>query len=202
MKQIQYPLTERIGNPELFVGRHEEFDHLNHWLDFIPKRLSRSKVILARRKSGKTSILQRIFNQLWSNPERGIIPFYVSVEENNIWFPEFAIQYYQIFASHYISFFERDPTIINEPLSLKEIKEYGKKKSIKSFVTDVDSLNQYKEEEFHGSMWRIACHAPDRFASVYDQRILVLIEEQIRALKKEKISLQGRLNNLVGKFAE
>ena len=47
---MQYPLTETIGNPDLFVGRHEEFERLNEWLEFIPERLSMSTVILARKK--------------------------------------------------------------------------------------------------------------------------------------------------------
>jgi len=42
---MQYPLTETIGNPDLFVGRHEEFERINEWLEFIPKRLSMSTVI-------------------------------------------------------------------------------------------------------------------------------------------------------------
>ncbi|KPA09382.1 ATPase domain protein, prokaryote domain protein [Candidatus Magnetomorum sp. HK-1] len=63
---MQYPLPETIGNPELFVGREEEFEYLNEWLGNIPKRLSISTVILARRKSGKTAILERVFNQCWS----------------------------------------------------------------------------------------------------------------------------------------
>jgi len=73
---MQYPLPETIGSPDLFVGREEELDHLNLWLERIPKRISMSTVILARRKSGKTAILERIFNYVWSNPQMGIIPFF------------------------------------------------------------------------------------------------------------------------------
>ena len=177
MEKIQYPLIERIGNPDLFVGREEEFDYLNSWLDLIPQRLSKSKVILARRKSGKTSILQRIFNQLWSNPSRGIIPFYISLEENNVWLPEFASFYYRTFASHYISFFERNPKFVTEILTFEQIRDYGQNNSIDSFVTDIDLLNKFEANDQHGSMWRVAYSAPDKFASVYDQRILVIIDE-------------------------
>ena len=37
---MQYPLPETIGNPDLFVGREEEFEYLNEWLERIPNRLS------------------------------------------------------------------------------------------------------------------------------------------------------------------
>jgi hypothetical protein len=53
---MQYPLSEKIGDPDLFVGREKEFRLLNKWLSNIPKRLSKSRVILARRKNGKTAL--------------------------------------------------------------------------------------------------------------------------------------------------
>ena len=76
---MQYPLPESIGDPDLLVGRQLEFSILDEWISLIPRRASRSMAILARRKSGKTAILQRIFNRLWS--ENGeVIPFYKYAE--------------------------------------------------------------------------------------------------------------------------
>ena len=77
---MQYPLPERIGDPDLLVGRVKEFNLLEKWIDNIPKQLSKSRVILARRKSGKTAIVQRIFNMLW-NVDKGVIPFYYNISE-------------------------------------------------------------------------------------------------------------------------
>ncbi|MCP4351480.1 MAG: hypothetical protein GY795_38940, partial [Desulfobacterales bacterium] len=57
--EMRYPLPERIGNPDLLVGREKEFRLLNQWLDLIPKRLGKSRVLPGRRKSGKTAIVQR-----------------------------------------------------------------------------------------------------------------------------------------------
>ena len=51
---MQYPLTEKIGQPELLVGRSQEFRQFQKWLDRIADKLSKSRVILARRKIGKT----------------------------------------------------------------------------------------------------------------------------------------------------
>jgi hypothetical protein len=138
---MQYPLSEKIGDPDLFVGREKEFRLLNKWLSNIPKRLSKSRVILARRKSGKTAIVQRIFNQVWS--ENGlIIPFYFSFEESKIWYPNLAIDYYCSFASQYISFLERDENLVGKLLSLEYIRQYGVTNSIENFVDDVDFLLQ------------------------------------------------------------
>ncbi len=63
---MQYPLREKIGNPDLLAGREKEFDNIGKWIANIPKCLSKPRVILARRKSGKTAFVQRIFNRLWS----------------------------------------------------------------------------------------------------------------------------------------
>jgi len=173
---MRYPLQEKIGNPELLVGREKEFEEMDKWINLIPKKLAGSRVILARRKSGKTVIVQRVFNRLWS--ENGdVIPFYFDIAENKIWYPMFAIDYYRAFASQYISFLERDETLVGKPLSLKKIREYGVSKSIDVLVEDVDSLLHDKKEGFHDLMWKTAHSAPNRVADVHDQRILVILDE-------------------------
>ncbi len=173
---MQYPLTEKIGNPELLVGREKEFRLFDKWLKNIPERLSKSKVILARRKSGKTAFVQRIFNQLWSENGR-VIPFYFDFGENKIWYPDLAINYYRTFASHYISFLERDEQLVNNLLSLSQIREYGLANSNQRFVDDVDSFRADKESGLHDSMWNTAYSAPHRFAAAFDTRFLVILDE-------------------------
>jgi hypothetical protein len=177
--KMQYPLTEKIGEPELLVGRKKEFRKFGKWLSNIPKRLSKSRAILARRKSGKTAFVQRIFNQLWH--ENGVvIPFYFEFGENKIWYPDLAIKYYCAFASQYISFLQRDKDGVGKLLSLKQIREYGIAKSIDNFVDDVDFLLQNKEVGgSHDLMWDIAYSAPHRYAERYDCRFLVICMENI-----------------------
>ena len=173
---MQYPLSEKIGNPELLVGREKEFTEFNKWLSKIPDRLSKSRVILARRKSGKTAFVQRIFNQLWSENGK-VIPFYLDIADNEIWYPDFAINYYCSFASQYISFMERDATLVKQPLTLEEIREYGLAKSNTFLVGDVKSLLDNKKMGYHDSMWKIAHSAPHRFAGIFDIRFLVILDE-------------------------
>jgi hypothetical protein len=177
MNLIQYPLAEKIGEPNLFVGREQEFELFNNWIANIPKRLSKSKVILARRKSGKTVFVQRIFNQLWSANGK-VIPFYFDFAESKIWLPNLAIEYYRAFASQYISFLTRTPKLVKHPLSLKKIREYGIANSIEEFVDDVDFLLEEKEKSgSHDLLWKMACSAPHRFADIYDIRFLVILDE-------------------------
>ena len=176
MNLIQYPLAEKIGEPNLLVGREQEFELFNNWIANIPKKLSKSKVILARRKSGKTVFVQRIFNQLWSANGK-VIPFYFDFAESKIWYPDLAIDYYRAFASQYISFIERDNRLADERLSLKQIQEYGIKKSYKLLVNDIDSMLFDKQNLLYDSMWKTACSAPHRFANFYNQRFLVILDE-------------------------
>ncbi len=174
---MQYPLIEKIGPPELLVGREEEFRQFNKWLDKIPDKVSKSRVIMARRKSGKTVFVQRIFNQLWN--ENGMtVPFFYDVAETNIWYPNLAIDYYRAFASQYISFLERDEKLVNSPLSIEGIRKYGLTNAIQPFVRDVDFLLQNRGAGgSHYLMWDTACSAPHRFADFYDKRFLVIIDE-------------------------
>ncbi len=173
---MQYPLTEKIGHPDLLVGRSKEFDFFGKWIAKMPKRLSKSHVILARRKSGKTSFIQRLFNQLWSANGQ-VIPFYYHVREHKLWYPEFAKQYYGVFASQYISFLERDEELVSKPLTLEKIREYGLAKSIHVLADDVASILADEAKGSYDSMWETAYNAPHRLASLFDQRILVMIDE-------------------------
>jgi len=174
---MQYPLTEKIGNPDLLVGRQTEFSQINKWLSMIPNRMSKSRVILARRKSGKTVFIQRIFNQLWSDPKRGVIPFFLDIAESKIWYPTFAIKYYCTFVSQYISFLERDEKLIKQPLSLSKIREYWVANSNQCLIDDVDALLEEQEMKRYDGMWDIANSAPHRFAALFDKRFLVILDE-------------------------
>ncbi|MDM8519787.1 hypothetical protein QUF64_07050, partial [Anaerolineales bacterium HSG6] len=114
---MQYPLKEKIGTPDMLVGREAEFKKFNKWINNMPKELSKSWAILGRRKSGKTAFVQRLFNQLWSANEQ-VIPFYISIPDAPVWYVNLAVGYYETFASHYISFMERDPQLVGKPLTL------------------------------------------------------------------------------------
>jgi hypothetical protein len=173
---MQYPLDEKIGSPDLLVGRAQEFERFNRWIAKMPKRLSKSWALLGRRKSGKTCFVQRLFNQLWSANGQ-VIPFYLSVPDTPMWYITFAEKYYTTFASHYISFIERNPSWVMEPMTLEQIRDYGQAHNIRVLVNDVNAILGYKESENYGLVWDTAYRAPQRLASAYDQRILVIIDE-------------------------
>lgn len=173
---MQYPLKEKIGPPDLLVGRVNEFARFHKWLKGIPREISKSRVILARRKSGKTSFVQRLFNELWS--ENGeVIPFYLDIADKAVWLPHFAITYFQAFASQYISFLERDPSLVRLPLTLEKILAYGIAKENPGLIQDAEYLLQNRDVQHGDLLWQLASTAPHRYAAAYDQRFLVILDE-------------------------
>ncbi|ETR70367.1 MAG: hypothetical protein OMM_08866 [Candidatus Magnetoglobus multicellularis str. Araruama] len=79
-------LTEKIGNPDLFSGRQKELSHFLQWVDRINQELSKSTAILSRRKTGKTALLQRIYNLVFEK-NQGVVPFFLKLkkEKNGQW---------------------------------------------------------------------------------------------------------------------
>ncbi|MEM7536275.1 MAG: hypothetical protein AAF639_29090, partial [Chloroflexota bacterium] len=162
---------------ELLVGRLDEFTKFNRWLNGIPGRLSKSRVILARRKSGKTSFVQRIFNQLWTR-NGVVVPFYFDFADKNIWLHKLALNYYTSFASQYISFLERDPILIDSHLTVEQIHAYAVEKNLRKMIRDTEYiLKDLMTGEGMDILWDIATHAPHRYASGTDQRFLVILDE-------------------------
>jgi len=115
--------------------------------------------------------------QLWSaNGE--VIPFFYSIPESKVWYPDFAISYYCTFATQYISFLERDASLVrDQSLSLEQIQAYGESNSINTIRRQAEAMLYHKEKEEYGLLWETAYRAPHRVAGVYNQRILVIIDE-------------------------
>nr|MDJ0840582.1 hypothetical protein [Acidobacteriota bacterium] len=174
--RMQFPLAERLGDPGLFVERAAEFTEFHKWIAGIPKRLSKSRVILARKKSGKTAFVQRLFNQLWS-ANGPVIPFYLEILERKIWYPELAVRYFRIFASQFISFQERNPGPVRQMLTMKAIAEYGRKHKLDTFIQITGEMDELFAKGMYDSMWDLAVHAPQWVADTLDKRFVVMIDE-------------------------
>ena len=86
---MDYALEERIGNPDLFTGRKAELDYFLKWISDIKERKSQSTAVLARRKMGKTALMERLFNITFFKND-GVIPFYYEIKENDIWIVDFC----------------------------------------------------------------------------------------------------------------
>ncbi|HLP61023.1 MAG TPA: hypothetical protein VK186_19425, partial [Candidatus Deferrimicrobium sp.] len=121
---MEYALEERIGNPDLFTGRNEEMTYFLKWINDIKERKSQSTAILARRKMGKTAILERLFNITFFKND-GVIPFYYEIKENEMWVGDFCQDFFLTFIYQYIAFKSRKIDYLDRDKrnSLKEAKQ-------------------------------------------------------------------------------
>ncbi|MCP4147175.1 MAG: hypothetical protein GY757_05440 [bacterium] len=103
---MEYALKERIGNPTLFTGRKEELGVFLKWIDQIKDEKSQSTALLARRKMGKTALMERLFNITFAK-NGSVIPFYYEIKETKMWVVDFCKDFFLTFIYQYIAFKSR-----------------------------------------------------------------------------------------------
>ena len=104
LEGIEFAIEERVGEPENFIGRIKELEFLYQWADNILKKNSRSMAFLGRRKIGKSLILERLYNIIYSE-KKGLIPFYYEFSEGmrtgKEFFEDFICRFYLQTAGYY-----------------------------------------------------------------------------------------------------
>ena len=106
-------LKERIGKPELFTGRKEELAHFLNWIDRTEMEVSQSTAILSRRKTGKSALLERLYNLAFDRNGR-VVPFYFEIKETDQWLGDFANDFFLNFVYQYMAFRTRKPEYIEQ----------------------------------------------------------------------------------------
>ncbi len=171
-----YAFEERIGNPDLFTGRREVMDHLQQWVNNIEKKLSKSIAILARRKSGKTAIMQRLYNILWNENGR-VIPFYIEIQDKSKWIYDFCWEYYLCFLAQYISFKSREPGFIIEDLQLESLNELAVSLELDVIVKDIKEFKAVDALKQIDNIFGFVTRAPNRIAGITGDFFVVMIDE-------------------------
>ncbi len=172
--QIIYALGEEIGDPELFVGRRSEMARLMKWAEGTKRRISGSMGILARRKKGKTALLQRFFNLLYTRHDPRLIPFYYRVRETRLTRLGFAEQFYRSLLSQYFAFTTRAPEMVDEVLSFEELRELAK--TDRHVAADLYRMEDTLEKAPELA-WHRAQDAGHRISKHNDVRILQILDE-------------------------
>jgi len=171
-----YALKERIGDPNLFCGRQKMMALLMNWANMIPEEISKSRVLLGRRKCGKTAIMQRLFNILW-NQNGQVVPFYFEVLEEDQWLLDFAVDYYRTFMSQYLSFKTRTVLPSNRPWDFEKLISMASDIGDAKALQDIEVFQKYvKAEQEHQAM-RWAFGAPGDLAQTENVFFLVMIDE-------------------------
>ena len=66
---------------------------------------------------------------------------------------------------------------MDSPLTMEKIREYANSKLLNQLADDVDAMLNYKEKRDFDLLWDIAASSPKRYAQLYDQRFLVIMDE-------------------------
>ncbi len=174
MWDLTYALAEEIGDPDLFVGREQEMARLLKWAAGTKRRISKSMAILSRRKTGKTALLQRFFNVLYTRNDPQLIPFYYRIPESLQTRSDFTESFYRRVLTQYFAFTTRKPEWVGTLLTMDELKELAG--SDRYVADDVRRMEDVLEST-PTSAWTFAQEAAHRISQVKDVRILQILDE-------------------------
>jgi hypothetical protein len=197
---MEYALEERIGNPELFTGRNEELTFFLKWIDEIKEKKSKSTAMLARRKMGKSALMERLFNITFYK-NNGVIPFYYEVKDSDTWVVDYCQDFFLTFIYQYIAFKRRkaeylDPEVESD---FEKVIEIAKKEGLdylSGFIADAAHAVAHEKVDI---LWNIVRNAPRKIASRQNEFIVQMIDEF--QFLNSKIFWDKAKTNLADNFA-
>jgi hypothetical protein len=200
---MDYALEERIGDPELFTGRKKELAYFLKWIGDIKKRKSQSTAILARRKMGKTALMERLFNITYFM-NNGVIPFYYEIKENDIWIVDFCQDFFLTFIYQYIAFKTRKPeylVAVSESDFEKAI-DIAKSEGLHYITGFIESAAHAVAHEKVDILWNIARETPHKIAAGQKEFIVQMIDEFqfLNAMVYRDKEMKVRAKNLAGGY--
>ncbi len=147
-------LKEKIGDPNLFCGRKKELEGLLLWVEKIKKELSQSRSLVSRRKTGKTAILQRLFNIVFHQNDK-VIPFYYEVGEASQWAVDFCKDFFLSFIYQYVAFRSRNSEYLSDDIERRfsVAIDIVKKEGFDFLVGNIETVQELVQEENSGFLW-------------------------------------------------
>ncbi len=175
---MDYALEERIGKPELFVGRKKELDFFLQWIDDIKEKKSQSTAILARRKMGKTALMERLFNITFFK-NNGVIPFYYEIKEQKMWTVDFCQDFFLTFIYQYIAFKSRKKEYLDPETrsDFGKAVEIAKQEGLAFLCGIIEDAGHAVAHEKIDILWNIAREAPKTIAARQNEFIVQMIDE-------------------------
>ena len=172
-------LEEKIGNPELFTGRKSELAYLSRWTDSIRRKISKSTAILSRRKTGKTALMQRLYNLVFEK-NQGVIPFYYEVREGKQWAVEFCQDFYLTYIYQYIAFRTRNPEYVR--MSQSPRKSFSKAlagaQEVGEYLAeDIRAVESLVREGRAGLLWDAVRDMPRALANQQNEFVVQMVDE-------------------------
>ena len=197
---MDYVYKERIGKPELFTGRKEELIYFLKWIGDIKEEKSQSTALLARRKMGKTALMERLFNITFARND-GVIPFYYEVREIKMWMGDFCIDFFLTFIYQYIAFKSRKISYLgrDKSNSLEEAKIAAKNEGLGHLTGIIENVEYSVRHDQVDILWNTVREAPKTIASSENEFIVQMIDEF--QFLNDKIYRDKRMEILVSDLA-
>ncbi|MCP4216364.1 MAG: hypothetical protein GY765_17070, partial [bacterium] len=175
---MDYVLEERIGEPDLFTGRKKELAYYLKWIDDIKKRKSQSSTILARRKMGKTALMERLFNITFHRND-GVIPFYYEIKETKMWMGDFCVDFFLTFIYQYIAFKSRKIDYMGPSgkNSLEEAKKAAANEGLDYLIDTIESVEHSFSNNHMDILWEKVRQVPKLLAYHRKEFIVQMIDE-------------------------
>jgi hypothetical protein len=178
IKNMDYAYEERIGNPDLFTGRKTELDYFLKWIGDIKERKSQSTAMMARRKMGKTTIMERLFNITFYKND-GVIPFYYEIKEIKMWIGDFCQDFFLTFIYQYIAFKTRKMIYLkpDQGSNFDDIVHIAKKEGLDYLTGIIENTAYALAHEKIDLLWNIVREAPLTVAYRQKEFIVQMIDE-------------------------
>ncbi|MCP4150018.1 MAG: hypothetical protein GY757_19890, partial [bacterium] len=156
----------------------EELTYFLDWINDIKEEKSQSTAVLARRKMGKTAILERLFNITFYKND-GVIPFYYEVKETKMWVGDFCKDFFLTFTYQYIAFKTRNISYLNplEKNNFDVIAEISRKEGLDDLTALINSVEYAYRHESVDILWETVRDAPKTMAARQKEFIVQMIDE-------------------------
>ncbi|MDM8552376.1 hypothetical protein QUF72_19985 [Desulfobacterales bacterium HSG2] len=171
-------LEERISVPELFTGRRKELAYFLNWTGGIKRKISQSTAILSRRKTGKTALLQRLYNMVFEKNDK-VVPFYFGIRQTDQWLGDFAAEFFINFVYQYMAFRTRKPDYMEhiQTGSPEHALKIAKKEGFVYVADSIRAVIRLIKEENTDRLWNVAREAPRMTAQHYGGFAVQMIDE-------------------------
>lgn len=175
---MEYYLEERIGNPDLFTGRKNELSVFRKWISDIKDKKSKSTAILARRKMGKSALMERLYNITFAQ-DNGIIPFFYEVREGKKWVVDFSTDFFLTFIYQYIAFKsrKREYLLISDKTDFDIAINAAKKEGLDYLISYIVSVKNAVVAESADNTWLIVRESPRFIAELKREFIIQIVDE-------------------------
>jgi hypothetical protein len=142
----------------------------------IKIQASKSKAIISRRKTGKSAVMQRLFNILFAQNGQ-VIPFYFEIRETPQWIVSYSKKFFITFICQYLAFKSRNLIYLKYNEDYGQLVQAAKKEKLDYLVRHIKGFEYSENKGSIDTLWDIARDAPRTIAEYNDDRVLQMIDE-------------------------